>query len=391
MKIALLSITLLFVLMSIGGIGFYFLGYASPPPLISDLIKRSSTIPDPQPSTNVPVVYGYLPYWNRSTAQFSPSLTHVSFFSLEIQGDGHIIEIPSKSKDQGYRLFSKGVLTNLKTEIGSTQKLELTLSMLDQDAIPLFMASRSAQQTAVADIDELIRTQPIDGINIDVEYNGEVTKELQTQFAVFLSDIENVVKKTTPQKHLSIALYADAASIPRLADPALVAPHVDHLIIMAYDFHRRSSPKSGPVAPLFGGNEKKWESDIVQTLKGYTSVVPSQKILLGIPFYGYEWSVTGTDPQSFTLPKSGSTATYQRVKKLIATGKATVKWDDTALSPYLLYEEDGAQQLIYFEDAQSLRYKLDLVKQSGLGGIAIWALGYEGGSQELWETIQSSL
>ena len=56
--------------------------------------------------------------------------------------------------------------------------------------------------------------------------------------------------------------------------------------------------------------------------------------------------------------------------------------------PYITYKEDGKQKIIFYENTQSLAYKMDLVRQADLGGIAIWALGYEGDAPELWEVIE---
>ena len=66
-------------------------------------------------------------------------------------------------------------------------------------------------------------------------------------------------------------------------------------------------------------------------------------------------------------------------------------WNENALSPYLTYVEDGETFVLYYEDSRSLSYKLDYVNQLDLGGIAIWALGYEGDSRELWDVINRKL
>jgi spore germination protein YaaH len=47
--------------------------------------------------------------------------------------------------------------------------------------------------------------------------------------------------------------------------------------------------------------------------------------------------------------------------------------------------------VVYFENSRSLSYKLDYVNQLNLGGIAIWALGYEGDSRELWDVVNRKL
>jgi spore germination protein YaaH len=66
-------------------------------------------------------------------------------------------------------------------------------------------------------------------------------------------------------------------------------------------------------------------------------------------------------------------------------------WDSDALSPYITYTEGGKIQTIYYENSRSLSYKLDLVNETNMGGIAIWALGYEGSSRELWDVIDHKL
>ena len=90
---------------------------------------------------------------------------------------------------------------------------------------------------------------------------------------------------------LSIDVYAGASDNKQLWDIPALAPVVDYIVVMAYDFHRRSSPQAGPVAPLFGGSEL-WDSDINEHLRKFLEYVPREKILLGVPFYGYEWQTT---------------------------------------------------------------------------------------------------
>ena len=147
---------------------------------------------------------------------------------------------------------------------------------------------------------------------------------------------------------------------------------------------------AGPVAPLFGGKEF-WDGDINEYLQAFLKVVPSEKILLGIPFYGYEWQTTSRDSQSHTFPDTGSTASYTRVAEILERKDelgVQEHWNEDALSPYISYIEDREIYVIYYENSRSISYKLDYVNQLDLGGIAIWALGYEGDSLELWDVIE---
>ena len=62
-------------------------------------------------------------------------------------------------------------------------------------------------------------------------------------------------------------------------------------------------------------------------------------------------------------------------------------WDRNSLTPYGVASESGQISQIYIENETSIRLKLEFVKSANLGGIAIWALGYEGNSSWIWPTI----
>ncbi len=345
--------------------------------------------PPPKPTTQKQkIVYGYLPYWTKNTARLPKELTHVSYFSLTIQKDGTILSIPKSTQDPGFSSYKNGVLETLSSKLNENQQLELTLSMMIQEDISVFIQDVKAHQNLVSQIQQLLQTNSIDGINIDIEYNGIVSKELQSNFSSLITTIRSATREKNPEFLLTVAIYGDTGQIDRLTNVELLSPHVDYFIMMAYDYHRRVSPRSGPVSPLYGKSDEKWEADILNDLQALTKKIPSNQILLGIPFYGYDWAVEDpVNPQSFTIPKTGTTATYQQVQTILSRPEAKLYWDKTAFSPYVRYERDGQQRILYFENPQSLRAKLDLVEMANLAGIAIWALGYEGDYDDLWQTI----
>ncbi len=357
------------------------------PDIITSPLSALGILPSPTPASFI--IYGYLPYWTAKSASIPTTLTDISFFSLPIHVDGHLF--PARNPpDPGYRMFQQGFLEDLRDKAAG-RRINLTLTMMDQEEIPTFLATPSAALTLVSDIDTLLAEHKLDGINIDIEYIKTTDDTIRSQFTSFLKTLYTRVKQTHPKLSVSVAVLADSAQRQRLTDIAAIAPYTDHIIIMAYDFHRRGSSQSGANAPLYGDSDEKWGKNIMSSAKAFTDLVPASKLILGVPFYGYEWSVTDDNAYNFTLPNSGKTATYERITNLLATGKATRHWDSASFTPYLLYQQNGKQQQIYYEDAQSLAYKLDLVKQAGFSGIAIWAMGYEGSTTELWQTIESIL
>jgi spore germination protein YaaH len=341
-------------------------------------------------------VYGYVPYWNLYSATPSATLTDVSYFSLTLSGGGEIVEQTEDGPDMGLRRMQSENFTEWLSERATAgQKAHITFTMLSNDDISVFLASAPAQQRAIQNITQVMASYPFSGVNLDVEYSGQATPAQRQAYADFVAQVRKALDTQSPGTELSVAIFGSAASKPLLWDVAALEPSVDSFVMMAYDYHVRSSTVAGPVAPIFGKQSGRWQEDIITNLRDLVKIVPPQKVLLGIPFYGYEWTTTGTQPGSNTFPRSGFTATYDRVSKLlsgdIAAAQLTTRWDEDALSPYLTYSEDGETQLIYYEDARSLSYKLDLVRQVDLGGVAIWAIGYEGTNSELWDVIEAKL
>ena len=117
-----------------------------------------------------------------------------------------------------------------------------------------------------------------------------------------------------------------------------------------------------------------------------------EKLILGIPLYGYEWQTFSEEKNSRTIADTGAIATYKRVRELI-TGRDDVVlyFDDLSQSPWLTYNQNGLIKQIYYEDEKSLLEKIKFVELNNLEGIALWALGYEGDYTEPWAIIKQNL
>jgi spore germination protein YaaH len=343
---------------------------------------------------NKKIVYGYLPYWNLKKVTLQPELTHLSYFALAIARDGTLITRTDEGGEPGYSGLKSDEFLDLSTQMKNQDgAMEIVLSQFNGDDIFAFLNSPTAQDRLFESLDDIILAYPVNGINIDIELNGSPTEATRNNLTKFMKNLREHMDKRYDKINLSIAMYAGASNNLGLWDVKGIEPYVDYIVVMAYDFHRRTSPLAGPVAPLFGGKDL-WDSDINQHLQEFAAQVPRHKLLLGIPFYGYEWETTSRDAQSHTFPDTGATASMSRVADLLTRKeelKVQERWNEDALSPYLSYIEDGKTYVIYYENSRSISYKLDYVNQLDLGGIAIWAVGYEGDSRELWDVINRKL
>lgn len=344
------------------------------------------------PISSGKIVYGFLPYWTMSTVKIQPELTHLGYFGLDIMPNGAIRTRTSDGgTEPGYRKLGTDDWFSILQTHG--KQTDLVFTQFNNDDITAFVTNPAAHDRFIEALDNLLLAYPITGVNIDIEHSGRVTDTVRDGLTTFMQTLNTHLKSRYQNIELSIDVYAGAGTGRTIWDIPALEPHTDYFVVMAYDFHRRQSPLAGPVAPLFGGKEY-WDTDISVQLQAFLQSVPNEKILLGVPFYGYEWQTTSRDSQAHTFPNTGSTATYNRVLSLLEDRElynVQEHWNEAALSPYISYEKGGNIYVVYYENSRSLSYKLDFVNQLDLAGIAIWALGYEGESRELWEVIQRKI
>lgn len=398
-KISIFFLILALIFSGITGysIWHYNLPLVSPLNLITNTIS-SHTNPNK-------VVYGFLPYWNikYSNELHIQDLTHFAYFAIDLNEDGTInTKLNSKELEPGwYKLSSSSPLKQLFNQVKLLrQKTVLTITAMDPDLIESVINNPDNRQTAINSILKVYQDHHFDGINIDFEHIGYPDDTTRNNFSQFVQNLKNSCLQTNSQCFIDIDVFGDTAHKKRLQNLSSLADFVDHVIIMTYDYYRSSSTQAGPVAPIRGAcgednpQENCLEQDITTNLAEAIALVPREKIILGIPFYGYEWETATDQFLSNTYPKSGHMVSYQKLMSYFNNpeiSSLSAKWSDTTLSPYLTYFEDDKLYQTHFEDPQSLDIKLKLADALNLGGIAIWALGYETPYLDIWQPINSYL
>jgi len=128
---------------------------------------------------------------------------------------------------------------------------------------------------------------------------------------------------------------------------------------MTYEWGYTAGPPL-PVAPI---------NEVRRVLNYAVTAIPRSKILMGIPNYGYVWTLPYTPgSRATTLSNVGAVDLAARVR-------AAIQFDQTAASPFFTYYEGGRQHIAWFEDARSIEAKLRLVNEYNLGGVSYWTIG----------------
>ncbi|WP_419804518.1 glycoside hydrolase family 18 protein [Terriglobus sp.] len=207
-----------------------------------------------------------------------------------------------------------------------------------------------------------------DGIDVDWEYPDQDHAE---DFIALLQEFRKQMDALRPGLTLSIASGASGKNVSSVDWHRASAP-LDQINVMTYDYQGPWSHITGFNAPLRSANLN--EETVSTTIDGYLQAgVPAQKLLLGIPFYAYQWQnvpETGThglnakgDPVRGNLNQSTAIT-------MLANPAAKLYRDPVSLSPWVY---DG-NNFLTFDDPASLQAKTAYADEKKLGGVMIWEL-----------------
>jgi spore germination protein len=240
--------------------------------------------------------------------------------------------------------------------------------VLSGDPLPSLLSSPDRRGNHIRNIVDEVLENNYDGIDIDYEM---IDTSLREEYSAFITELAAALH--AQNKLLTIAVHAkhcDYCGLGGFQDWVVLGQAVDRLRIMTYDYHWRGGGP-GPVAPIY------WVSKVADYAK---TVVDPAKVVIGVPFYGYNWPRSGeATPQLWEAINAQIEARGLRVNlaESDANGPVQENW--------ITY---GGRE-VWFATSRSLAAKLDLVQQMDLAGIAIWRLGGE--DPDNWRSIRSKL
>ncbi|WP_029687876.1 glycosyl hydrolase family 18 protein [Thermoanaerobacter sp. A7A] len=217
----------------------------------------------------------------------------------------------------------------------------------------------------ISNIRNIAETNNYPGVNIDFEF---VPPEDRENLNIFIRDLYISLKAIG--KIVTISVPAELTDNPRhpfsgAFQYSFIAQYADEVYILAYDEHF-SQP--GPISSI---------GFVTNVLNYATTVIPPQKIWLGMAVYGYDWT------QGVNYPR---TLTYQQAVDLAKNLGVSVIYDQTAQESTYTYVLNGKVHTVWFEDSKSFSAKLSLVDSYKLSGIAIWRLGQE--DPKIWNILR---
>ncbi|NLZ80689.1 MAG: glycosyl hydrolase family 18 [Clostridiales bacterium] len=286
-----------------------------------------------------------------------------TWFSV-IDNEGSISSIASHSYvDAAHRMGLEvwALVDNFSMEISSYE----------------ILSKMSSRENLISNLINKTLEYNIDGINIDFETLSYDAGEGYIEFIRELS-----IQCRANGIILSIDNYVPTVGTAHYSrkEQGIVA---DYIIVMGYDEHYGGSSKSGSTASyefVKGGIEN--------TLKE----VPASKVINALPFYTRVWKET---PESVATGNEGGVlvedinsefgryilssqaVSMAYAQKLLSENGITPIWIDALKQYYGEYEKDGCRYLIWLEEEESIRAKMELVTEYDIAGVAGWKLSLE--------------
>lgn len=321
-------------------------------------------------------VIGFLPFWliDKADKDYSKYLTTLTYFGLTVTTDGTIQKYtaPGEAEPGWYALTSGKYVPspNLKNSLLIFSGNPDTINQLVSDPI-------TNANTLMAEINPIINQFKFTDLNLDLENVLPASDSARQNFTTFIQQVNQSLPPT-------VTLTIDASPTDliknRLINLAAVEPFVDYIILMTYDYHFSGSFVTGPVAPV-GGAGTYSEFDTETGIQKALAVIPPAKIILGIPLYGYEWETITPNPRAAVLPGSGIVASNRRIEEFISQcATCSAQIETAAQEAYLIYLDQATNTYhqFFYPEIKATQAKINLASQYHLGGLAFWALGYEG-------------
>ena len=143
-------------------------------------------------------------------------------------------------------------------------------------------------------------------------------------------------------------------------DYAALGAAADFVFLMTYEWGYTYGPPMA-VAPL---------PNVRQVVEYALTEIAAEKIILGVPNYGYDWTLPFVQGESRARSLSNEAAVA-----LARRYRTEILFDETACAPWLRYtDETEREHVVWFEDARSIEAKLRLAPEYGLHGAGYWNL-----------------
>lgn len=297
--------------------------------------------------------YAYPYIQDQVLSETLPYLTTLSVFSYGFNTSGNLVPPRVDDSHMIHEAWQQGTVPVLVlTPFDET-------GMFNNYLISEITHNPTAQQNLIDQMFLVMEEKGFGGIDLDFEY---ILPQDRVAYADFVASVR---AQAAPRGYFVSVALAPKTSADQKGllyegkDYKLLGAAADSVLLMTYEWGYTYGPPMA-VAPI---------NKVREVVEYAVTEIPPEKIDLGIPNYGYDW----------TLPFIQGTSAARAIGNMEAVqiaieNHAQIRFDQTAMSPFFRYEKDGVQHEVWFEDVRSMREKFYLIPEYNLRGMGYWQI-----------------
>lgn len=225
--------------------------------------------------------------------------------------------------------------------------------------VKVLVENQEIQDILIQNVLTTVQERGFSGVDIDFEY---VLPENRIGYADFVGNMREVMSANGYKTSVAVAPKERADQSGLLyegIDYGMLGENADYVFLMTYEWGYTYGPPMA-VAPL---------NKVRQVVEYALTEIPREKILMGIPNYGYDWAL----PYERGITKAQLIGNVEAVHIAVENG-AQIQYAEIAKSPYYTYRKNGVTHEVWFEDVRSITEKVNLAVEFGLYGVGYWNL-----------------
>jgi len=329
-------------------------------------------------------VFGWYPYWDKDLHKYLDYslLSTVAYFSYEVD--------PKTGKaDTIHDWLETPVIDSIQKY--PDKKILLTVSLFGNDKLKTFLKNTKAGDTLIANVIKLLDKREANGVCIDFEGVVNSQRNNYNKFVAYFSE-----KLKEHNEDYLVYLTVPAVDWNESLQYDVLVPRIDQFLIMGYNYYGSTSKRAGPVAPLKSGAP--WRPfDLTSSVDYYLeNGVPRSQLILALPFYGSIWQ-TKTGEQNSKVDRFIGSRTIDYIKTVMDKEPTIpMKYDTASHTNWYSYpvrdtiKNKTHFRQLWFDSDSAFAQKLRLIRENGLSGVGIWALGYNKRCDNYWGVIEDN-
>ncbi|MDB5266559.1 MAG: Copper amine oxidase-like protein [Parcubacteria group bacterium] len=330
-------------------------------------------------------VSGWIPYW-RSATGTAETLAHldafkeINPFGYTVTADGHLYDPTNFGAEPWTTLINNAKAKKIR--------IIPTIMWGNGAAIHATLSNKTLRNAHIKEIVNLVNANGFDGVDIDYEAKLTETKDY---YSIFLRDLYKAMGKKwvqceiesrTPVTSRYDTVPADYNAKDVSNDYKMINKYCDRVRIMAYDQGRvdlkLDQTNPGIYAPIA---DPQWVKKVVDLA---AKEISKKKIILGIPTYGYEYTITPGGVGGYTYERLWAfnplyalqiAAPLNLMPTRTSSGELSFTfYPEASSTPWNGVRSDLKTNMLVWSDAYSIKQKVDLAKSLGLRGVAIFKI-----------------